>query len=361
MLSLCKSDAVGDEGLRIIADACPLLATLDLSFCSEFTVDGLSAALRTMFMRPSNGCTEPLRNLCLSSMRFSANSAYDSLLENVLFAQAENPNGPVLERLIAEDWYQLSPMPLRKVWEASSDSKVPMLSALTELRLPIGWEGWPDAFELEIEKLQFCTPNLEVLDLNGRDVGCSLSMDEDVEDLHGPCWPRLKACKVARYGEYWDVTAVPPSYDSSRRQYYYLDIDVHRLIGSSGASLEELDLRDRDEGAGTIAEILATAPKLIKLVLSYNQELTADSFASLLASVKCHSALEVLHANAGSNAFVSDKALAMVAHVFPSLKELAIRGGAITSAGLQEFEKQLENAGRLQGFKIETREWSGEW
>jgi hypothetical protein len=57
----------------VLADACPLLSSLSLAHCTQFSDRGLAAALTAMLLRPvaPDGSSEPLRRLDLSFIQAS--------------------------------------------------------------------------------------------------------------------------------------------------------------------------------------------------------------------------------------------------------------------------------------------------
>ena len=58
---------------QVLADACPLLSSLSLAHCTQFSDRGLAAALTAMLLRPvaPDGSSEPLRRLDLSFIQAS--------------------------------------------------------------------------------------------------------------------------------------------------------------------------------------------------------------------------------------------------------------------------------------------------
>ncbi|KAL4515458.1 hypothetical protein Ndes2437B_g06897 [Nannochloris sp. 'desiccata'] len=121
VLSLEGCSTITEVALLSIAENCPKLRSLNLSYCTGFREQGLADALCSMLSRPLDENSFPLQDLDLSFIQISPKgSGLDTVLRRVLLEQANNPTeGPVLETLLIAGCPMLSHRPLKAVCDAS--------------------------------------------------------------------------------------------------------------------------------------------------------------------------------------------------------------------------------------------------
>jgi hypothetical protein len=165
-LSLQGCSTITEIALVAIAENCPKLRNLNLSYCTGFRDAGLADVLVCMLHKPLNENSSPLSDLDMSFIEISPKgSGLDNVLRRILLDQARNPTeGPVLESLRLAGCPMLSHLPFKVVLDASVVARKPLLGALKLLCLD-GSAGLTGHFTLNIVRLQLAAPNLRSLQL----------------------------------------------------------------------------------------------------------------------------------------------------------------------------------------------------
>jgi hypothetical protein len=165
-LNLSKCHGVTVEGLAEVASACEMLGELDLSYC-KLRADPVADVLKTMLQRPYNDHSRPLVALKLTgALVLPETGGMNRLVRRVLFDQADNPDGPVLEELRISKASGLGPRPLTDICDASVAAGRPMLRALRILDIDGSGPRFSVYHKTNIRRLQFSAPGLEFLDIS---------------------------------------------------------------------------------------------------------------------------------------------------------------------------------------------------
>jgi hypothetical protein len=355
-LSLQGCNTITEVGLASIAENCPKLRSLNLSHCTGFREQGLADALCSMFSRPNNESSSPLRDLDLSFIQISPKgSGLDAVLRRILMEQANNPTeGPVLETLVIAGCPMLSHRPLKAVYDASVVARRPLLKALKTLNLD-GSAGSSTAFTLNIIKLQLATPNLEALHLChvARALGWQPSISTtglpEGVTAENTMWRELKTLRITE--REW------ASQVSSDIEY------LSQMLGNTPA-LEEVALIGfrqvyLDDLMELFSEYTATTGErrhgLRRLILdgTFASRYRVDgvvgepSFHQLFAnSTWMRESLEELSVM-GSKISFNDDACEELASYYPNLVEIDARETGITENGVRSLVESAQERGLI--------------
>lgn len=275
-LRLASCHDIGAASLAALAHECKLLEHLELTACGNLAASALSEALEVMVTRTKGPGSAPLTVLKLTRTEFSSFSGLGDVVRSVLYSQAANPAGPVLQSLTVTDSPGLSHQGLRAVCTAGCEAKTPMLRALRVLNLSHS-ASLHGCFFVDIERLQYNAPNIEELDLDalGGAFGWFASnTPSPLPDGAVASFPRLRICRLG-------MAVAHPSVHSIKA--YATDHCAHvrrLLMGCSG--LQELDLSGREHLLPSVVVhgMIAEWP-LTKLVLQRCGAATNDTLMQL--------------------------------------------------------------------------------
>ncbi|EFN51581.1 hypothetical protein CHLNCDRAFT_55036 [Chlorella variabilis] len=310
----------------LVADSCPLLASLSLAHCTQFSDRGLCAALSTMLLRPAapDGSSAPLRRLDLSFIQVSPKvSGLDLVVREVLAQQARNPGGPVLEELVVEGCPLLTHQGLRAATEASAEAGRPLLAALRHLNLSQS-AGARSDFAINLERLQYSCPSLQRLCLNGLCGAYAWSFNATPSQLPPgappPGFPLLRVCQVA---------------------------------AKSNPDMAGLGTGATNVNDACLTRLLAHSPLLEELDVGGCERLSPDCLATAI-----HPAAPLRHALLARSGACCDEAVAFLADRFgPTLEavDLSWGGGRITDAAAAALARcpRLHSVG-LAGTAVTT-------
>lgn len=403
-LNLSACGTISENGLRSIADACPRLERLNLSHCTGMREPGLADVLCTMLLRPASDNASPLRDLDLSFIQITPKgSGLDAVLRRVLLEQANNPNGPVLQRLIVEGCPMLSHRPLKTVYDASLKAGRPLLGALHTLSLA-GSAGACGRFQLNLPRLQLATPNMRSVDFSNvsRALGWELTLSvsglpEGAAEKAG--WPHLRICHITRpcqswamfdmsileqmisksggledlsfskFGEvYWDelAAALPePSFSNTPPPALSRALEVSERCEPNGVGKgDTVDQAKRSSMASNLAPQSSRVGGIKRLTMDGvsaafdHQMLEAPSLCQLFSLCPwLQESLEELSVVGMGPAF--DDGVCELLAGFPKLRVLDAKETSLTDKGLRCLLKSAKRRGVLRSFQLDITSCRG--
>ncbi|PRW20378.1 F-box LRR-repeat 6-like [Chlorella sorokiniana] len=331
-LSLAGVAGVGDAGLQTIAEHCPCLEALSLAHCTQFSDGGLTAQLSRMLLRPAapDGSSAPLRRLDLSFTQISPKvSGLDHVVREVLFTQARNPGGPVLEELIVEGCPLLTHHGLRAIAEASVEAGRPLLAALRVLNLSQS-AGARSDFVLFIERLQYSAPALQQLCLNGLCGAWGWSWNATPSSLPEgaapPAFPALRVCQVA-------AKSNPDLAGMGTGATTVNDTCLTRLLSQSPL-LEELDVSGCERLSPNCLALAVHPAAPLKHALLARSGACCDEAVAFLVD-RFGPTLEAVDLSWGGSR-INDAAAAALTRC-PRLHTVGLAGTAVTTEGVRQL------------------------